>query len=89
MPPFRLFAPRYWPTWLGLMLLRVLAPLPLPLLQAVGGALGRLLRHLPVSFVHFARRNLELCLPELSPAQREQLLGEHFASIGIALFFQH
>ncbi|MGD9843246.1 MAG: LpxL/LpxP family Kdo(2)-lipid IV(A) lauroyl/palmitoleoyl acyltransferase [Steroidobacteraceae bacterium] len=86
MPPLRLFAPRYWPTWLGLMLLRVLAPLPLPVLHTIGNALGRLMRYLPVGFVHIARRNIELCLPELSATQREQLLSEHFASIGIALF---
>jgi KDO2-lipid IV(A) lauroyltransferase len=86
MLPLRLFAPRYWPTWLGLMLLRVLAPLPLSVLQTLGAILGRLVRHLPLGFVHFARRNLQLCLPELNTAQREQLLGKHFASIGIALF---
>ena len=86
MPPLRLLVPRYWPTWLGLMLLRVLAPLPTPVLQSLGNALGRLIQYLPVGFVRIAGRNIELCLPELSPAQRQQLLGQHFASLGIALF---
>ena len=84
--PLRLFAPRYWPTWLGLALLRLLTPLPLAVLLILGKGLGRLVRHLPVNFVHVARRNLQLCLPELSDQQRERLLAQHFASIGIALF---
>ncbi|MGC3981615.1 MAG: LpxL/LpxP family Kdo(2)-lipid IV(A) lauroyl/palmitoleoyl acyltransferase [Steroidobacteraceae bacterium] len=82
----RLFAPRYWPTWMGLGLLRILAPLPLPILLWLGKWLGRVVRYLPVGFVRIARRNLELCLPELTTAQRERLLREHFESIGIALF---
>jgi KDO2-lipid IV(A) lauroyltransferase len=43
------------------------------------------LRHLPIRFVRTARRNIELCLPELSSAEREQLLDRHFESLGIAL----
>ena len=81
----RLLAPRYWPTWLGLGLLRLLAPLPTPLLQWFGKWLGRALRHLPLGFVRIARRNLALCFPELTAADREQLLRQHFASVGIAL----
>src|SRR5207248_1684534 len=44
-----------------------------------------LLRRLPIGFVRTARRNLELCFPELSPAARERLLDAHFVSLGIAL----
>ena len=40
---------------------------------------------LPLGFAHVARRNMELCLPELSPAQREQLLNRHFECLGMAL----
>ncbi len=52
----------------------------------LGARLGRLVRRLPVGFVHIARRNLALCFPELTATQREQLLTQHFESIGIALF---
>ncbi len=51
----------------------------------LGRALGALLRRLPLSFISTARRNIELCLPELDAAARERLLREHFASLGIAL----
>ena len=64
----RLLAPRYWLTWAGLGLLRLVALLPFSAIVRLGRGLGALLRHLPISFVHTARRNIELCLPELSPA---------------------
>jgi KDO2-lipid IV(A) lauroyltransferase len=80
-----LLAPWYWPTWLGLGLLRSFEPLPYPALMAIGRLLGGLLRHLPLSFVRIARTNLRLCLPALSDSDREHLLDRHFQSLGIAL----
>lgn len=84
--PLRLFAPRYWPTWLGLGFLRLFEPLPFPVLVGIGSALGGALRHLPLRFVRIARRNLELCFPQTSPAERERILAQHFRSLGIGLF---
>ena len=81
----RLLAPRYWLTWVGLGVLRLVAFLPFPILLALGRLLGLGLRHLPTSFTRIARRNLELCLPELSSEQRAALLREHFASLGVGL----
>jgi Kdo2-lipid IVA lauroyltransferase/acyltransferase len=81
----RLFAPRYWLTWLALGLLRLLALLPFGAIIHVGRGIGAILRHLPISFVRIARRNIELCMPQLSSAERAQLLNRHFASLGIAL----
>ena len=86
MPPLRLLTPSHWPTWLGLGLLRMLAPLPLPLLHALGGRLGRVMGLLPIRQVHVARTNIELCFPELSAVQRKQLLKQHFVNIGITMF---
>jgi Kdo2-lipid IVA lauroyltransferase/acyltransferase len=83
--PLRLAAPRYWLTWAGLGLLRVLALLPFAAIVRLGRPLGALLRRLPLRFVGTARRNLELCLPELSASERERLLNEHFASLGVAM----
>jgi KDO2-lipid IV(A) lauroyltransferase len=81
-----LFAPRYWPTALGLTLLRVLEPLPFPLLIGLGVVLGTILNWLPLEFVRIARRNLELCLPELDSRERERVLRAHFRSLGISMF---
>ena len=84
--PARFFAPRYWASWLGLGLLRLVERLPYGLVLAVGRGIGRLARRLPLSYVDIARRNMELCLPERSAAERERLLDRHFESLGISLF---
>jgi KDO2-lipid IV(A) lauroyltransferase len=81
-----LFHPRYWPTWFALGALRVCEPLPFPLLLWLGRRIGGLIARLPLSFVSIARRNLELCLPELSYAEREAVLIEHFRSVGVGVF---
>jgi KDO2-lipid IV(A) lauroyltransferase len=84
--PIRLFAPRYWPTWLGLGLLRLFALLPYAWLVRMGRGLGTVLLRLPIPFIRTARRNMELCLPALSAAERQKLLVQHFHSLGIGLF---
>ena len=84
--PARLFAPRYWATWLGLGFVRLVVALPHGAMLAVGRALGRFARRLPLRQVRIARRNLALCLPELDAAEREALLKRHFESLGIGLF---
>jgi len=81
----RLLAPRYWPTWAGLALLRLVALLPFAWIVHGGALLGACMRRLPVSFVRVARRNIELCFPELTAPARERLLNDHFRSLGIAL----
>jgi KDO2-lipid IV(A) lauroyltransferase len=84
--PIRMFALRYWPTWLGLGLLRFFAVLPYGLLIRMGRCLGSILLHFRIPFIRTARRNMELCLPELSAAERQKLLKKHFQSLGIGLF---
>jgi KDO2-lipid IV(A) lauroyltransferase len=81
----RLLAPRYWLTWAGLGLLRLMALLPFAAVVRLGRLLGVVLRRVATGFVRTARRNIELCLPQLTAQERERLLAEHFASLGIAL----
>jgi Kdo2-lipid IVA lauroyltransferase/acyltransferase len=83
--PLPLLGPRYWPTWLGLGLLRLLQLLPHGLLLAAGRVIGRLVRRLPLHYAQVARCNLQLCLPELSASQRERVLAEHFEALGMGL----
>jgi len=54
-------------------------------MMGVGRFIGRLARRLPLRYVLVARRNMELCLPELSCAEREQLIAQHFESLGMCL----
>ena len=83
--PARLYGPRYWPTWLGLGILRLVERLPFGAMLAVGRGIGWFARRLPLPYVRIARRNMEICLPELSDAERARLLDRHFASLGMGL----
>jgi Kdo2-lipid IVA lauroyltransferase/acyltransferase len=80
------FHPRFWPTWLGIGVLRLFEPLPHGLLYLLGRALGSFVYLFPTSFKRIARRNIELCLPELGAAERQHILRRHFAGLGCALF---
>ncbi len=80
-----LLAPKYWLTWLGLSVLRTLELLPYPAQRRVGSALGKLIRRLPLHYVRIARRNIQLCMPELSPQESAELLDRHCQSLGMAL----
>lgn len=86
-PSLRPFlAPRHWPMWLGLGLLRLCALLPYPALLLLGGGLGRLMYRLIPSRRHIARTNLRLCFPELDEAVREDLVRATFGAAAISVF---
>lgn len=68
-------SPRYWPSRLGLALVRGIARLPLPWLQRLAGLLGWLARGLLVMRKQVAQRNIALCFPELDEAARARLLA--------------
>jgi len=78
--------PRFWGLWLALGLFWLVAQLPYAWLLQLGRWLGALTYRLAGSRRRIARRNLELCFPELSADQRERLVKENFASMGIAFF---
>lgn len=74
----RSFAPEWWPSWLLLGLLRLVALLPLRASRALGAMLGLLIYALNAKRRHIARVNLELCFPEKSAHARTRLLWRHF-----------
>lgn len=78
--------PRFWPLWLGLALLWLVVQLPYAWLLGLGRGLGALMLLIARSRRLIAARNLELCFPELSAAERARLLRDNFASSGIAFF---
>jgi len=55
---------------LGVWFMGVLAHVPLPLLRGMGALLGRVLFVLAAPRRKITLRNLELCFPEASEAQR-------------------
>ena len=81
-----MYHPRYWPLWAGLGLLWLLVQLPYRWQMALGRKLGRLSMLLLKRRVQIARRNLQLAMPELDDAAREQLLVANFESVGCAVF---
>ena len=78
-------APRFWPTWLGLALARLLALLPYRLQLAAGSTLGRLFMLLNPYRRLIVDTNLALCFPELDHRARQQLGKRFFKSLGISL----
>ena len=63
---------------LGVWFMRVLAHVPLPALRALGWCLGQLLYVLAVPRRKVALRNLALCFPKATVAQRSRWARETF-----------
>jgi len=86
VPLYRFLAPRFWPLWLAIGLVRLITLLPLPVTLAVGSACGRLAYCFARRDRRIAAINIALCLPELDARQRHALVKRHFASLGCAIF---
>lgn len=82
-PPFKF---RDLPSWLGVAVGWTLARWPWWLARRTGRALGALMRVLMVSRGRIAARNLALCFPELSDAERRAMWHASFDSLGISAF---
>src|SRR5690606_39182714 len=80
----RFRAPRYWPTWLVLGWLKLIAKLPFPVQLAIGRALGAVLATLMRRRRRIVEINLATCFPELTPEERAALRRRHFEAIGIS-----
>jgi len=80
-----LLAPRYWLSWIGLGVVRLVGALPFAMQRALGRALGVLTARLPGERRCVAACNIELCFPELNPAQRALLLRAALRDLGMLL----
>ena len=78
-------APKYWTTWLFLGLWRLVIFLPFPILIAIGRCLGIILFLIPSSRKHIARKNIEICFPDLTQKQKGSLLFKNFINLGLAV----
>ncbi|MDP5206098.1 LpxL/LpxP family Kdo(2)-lipid IV(A) lauroyl/palmitoleoyl acyltransferase [Alishewanella sp. SMS9] len=83
---WRFLLPRYWLLWIGVGLMYLISWLPYRVLMTLGAALGKLLFKALKSRQKIARRNLELCFPEKSAAEREALLWRNAEESGKAMF---
>ena len=82
---YRFFHPKYWGIWLGLGLLRLLAFIPFKQKFTVGKLLGKIFYLIAGKRRRLAKANIDLCFPEKTEMERNQILKENFNSIGIAL----
>lgn len=84
-PLYSYVAPTYWPTWLGLGLLRLVCWLPHRLALAIGRVIGRAGYSIAGKRRAIVRRNLELCFPQMSDEDRDSLVRRHFEALGMSL----
>jgi Kdo2-lipid IVA lauroyltransferase/acyltransferase len=78
-------APKYWPAWAGLGLLRLSCLLPYRMQLGIGRAIGRVAHRFLAERRAITRRNLELCFPELSLRERDALAFAHFEALGMSI----
>lgn len=79
------FRPKYWGSWLTLLLLWLITWLPRKTIMKLGGLLGDQMRLRNRKRRHIARVNIQLCFPELSESEQQKLLEAHFRCYGCGL----
>ena len=70
--------PTYWTTWLAVFVLFTFMFLPAKLTDFLGNVLGDLARNINNKRRRIARKNLELCFPDIGPLERKELLKKNF-----------
>ncbi|OUR64881.1 lipid A biosynthesis acyltransferase [Methylophaga sp. 42_25_T18] len=75
--------PRYWSSWLGLLLMRLSVYLPARVQLWAGHHMAVLMRPFMDKRKQIAARNIELCFPELSVEQRQGLLDKTIQTMGM------
>ncbi|NHI00738.1 MULTISPECIES: lauroyl-Kdo(2)-lipid IV(A) myristoyltransferase [Oceanimonas] len=84
----RYLHPRYWPTWLAIALLWLLAWMPARARDAVASAFAPLLVTFAKKQCYIARTNIRLCFPDLSDAEVEAMLLQSIRA-GLMAFFAY
>jgi KDO2-lipid IV(A) lauroyltransferase len=84
-PLYHYWTPNHWPAWIGFAFLRASCFLPYPWQIGLGKAIGRLAHRIGAERRAIARRNIELCFPELTKQERDKLAREHFEALGVSI----
>jgi len=87
-PDFKLsfLLPKYWLTWLGVLVLYSISWLPYKWQLGLGRLIGLMFFNIGGKRKHIANTNLKLCFPDMSSQERQRILKENFKNTGIALF---
>lgn len=75
-------APKYWFTWVLFGLIGITSSLPRSISVKIGDGVGSLYRRGNAKRERIARINIDLCFAELSTAERERLVRDHFRYYG-------
>ncbi len=78
-------APRFWPMWCTIGLLRLAALLPYRAAMGTGRLVGRCIYLLTGSRQRIVDINLVRCFPEKTPAERDRIKRACYRNIGISL----
>jgi len=84
--PLRLFAPKYWGAWLGIALLKSLSFLPYSWMLKLSTFLGNIFFRLAKRRRHIIETNIQLCFPEKSEKEQQQLALDVLISSIMAIF---
>lgn len=84
-PLYHFWTPRNWPLWLAVGVLRLICLLPHRWTLAVGRGIGKLAHRFAGTRLAIVRRNIELCFPEMSTAERDALAKRHFEALGMSV----
>jgi len=84
--PRNYLAPRYWPLWLWLGLLRLSCYLPYRAIIPLGRLIGTVMYRFIPRRRHIAEVNIALCFPELDQTKQNRLVKASFHSAGISIF---
>lgn len=79
-------APKYWPLWFAIGLLRLSVLLPTAVTQSIGSTLGLLIYRLTPSRRRAARINIKQAYPDFSKEEVDALNKKAFKSLGISIF---
>ena len=80
-----LLHPRYWSSWAGVALLRVLGVLPLPLLWVLGAVIGEAVSLFPSRARRTADVNLALCFSAATDPERRRMRRATFRTFAQAI----
>ena len=79
-------SPKYWGTWLLFLIMRLIALLPLSVIEKIGAGFGLLIYRLIASRRRVARINIKQAYPEYTEQQIKDLMRKSFISLGISVF---
>ena len=74
--------PDFWLQWLAIGVLVLIQFLPRKILMGLGALVGTLFSRLNKKRRDIAQKNIQLCFPEKTDIERQQLLQLHFRTYG-------